>query len=117
MPRKLGAEFTEKTKRQLRERVAYVCSNPFCRRLTVKKRAMGNDVVRLGQASHIHPAAPGGPRPNPDMPDDQLRAFENGIWLCDEHAGEVDKNPSEYPPDLLRQWKEDAEAYVETLIT
>jgi hypothetical protein len=94
-----------------------MCSNPFCRRLTIKRRAAGNDVVRLGNASHIHPAAPAGPRAAPEMPDEKLSAFENGIWLCDEHHREVDNNPTKYPPELLRTWKEEAEAYVETLIT
>lgn len=117
MPSKTRAEFKELTKRQLSERVAYMCSNPYCRRLTVKRRAAGRGVVRLGKACHIFPAAPGGPRANEKVSDQELSAPENGIWLCDEHANEVDSNQTKYPADLLRRWKDEAEAYVETLTT
>lgn len=44
MARNSRDEFSESTKRQLSERVAYMCSNPLCRRLTVKRR--GGEIDR-----------------------------------------------------------------------
>jgi hypothetical protein len=109
-------EFSERVKEQLRERVAFMCSNPLCRRLTVKAAFEGNDSVRSGDAAHIHSAGKG-PRFDPAMTNHECRAFENGIWLCSNCAREVDDNNSQYSAATLRKWKADAEEYVQGLVT
>lgn len=110
-------EFTETTKRKLSGRVAYMCSNPLCRRLTAKRCADTDGVVHSGMASHIHAAAPGGPRSDPSMTASQRKSPQNGIWLCNICGHEVDRNRAKYPAAKLRRWKDDAESYVETLHT
>ncbi len=109
-------EFSLDVKRDLAERVAYMCSNPFCRNLTIKPSAASNKAVRSGKACHIHSAGKG-PRYEPGMTDEQCRAFENGIWTCDKCAREIDDNESKYEAGELRRWKKEAEQYVEGLVT
>ena len=113
-----GRNFSKEVKRLLAERVAYMCSHPLCRCLTIRPASVGEDVLRLGDAAHIHSAAPGGPRPAAHLTDKECKSFTNGIWLCTKHAREVDgPDWNEYPADLLRNWKAEAEKYVEELVT
>lgn len=112
-----GRNFDTEVKRKLAERVAYMCSHPLCRRLTIKPATIGDKAVRLGDAAHIHSASPGGPRPAA-LTAVECKSFTNGIWLCTEHAREVDgPNWTFYPADRFREWKESAEKYVEELVT
>ena len=102
--------FPEGTKRVLWERVGGLCSNPDCR-----KRTLGPDSsaphksLRLGEAAHIHAAAPLGPRYNDEMTSAQRKSAENGIWLCTACAKKIDRNKSKYPADILKAWKDKAE--------
>lgn len=116
--RRQNREFSQAVRQRLAERVAFMCSNPLCRRLTVKRAAEGDGVVHQGKASHILPASPSGPRAGKAGQADELcRSLENGIWLCDICAREVDDNRANYPVVTLHQWKDEAEHYVEELVT
>jgi hypothetical protein len=109
-------EFSSGVKHGLAERVAYMCSNPLCRNLTIKPSAASSKAVRSGKACHIRSAGKG-PRYKPGMTDEEYKAFENGIWACDKCAREIDDNESRYEADELRRWKKEAEQYVEELVT
>jgi len=109
-------EFSSDVKRDLAERVAYMCSNPLCRNLTIKPSAASSKAVRSGKACHIHSAGKG-PRYQPGMTDEECKSFENGIWACDKCAREIDDNETKYEADELRGWKKEAERYVEGLVT
>jgi len=115
--RRAGRDFSADTKRRLSERVAYMCTNPLCRRLTVRAQSGSFGVVRQGKAAHICAASPGGARSNQRMSDQQCRSFQNGIWLCDICARLVDDDREDYPETMLRAWKEEAEIYVAELST
>jgi hypothetical protein len=110
-------DFDEKTKLKLRDRVAHMCSNPMCRRLTVKAASEGDGVVRSGTAAHIHSAGRNGPRAKPEMPDNECASIVNGIWLCDACSRMIDADEAAYRAETLRKWKSDAEAYVFELVT
>ena len=88
-----------------------MCSYPSCRRLTVGATSDGNHEIDIGVAAHIHAAAPGGPRYDPEMTRDERRAPANGIWLCQIHAKALDSNDREFRADNLRRWKSDAQRY------
>jgi hypothetical protein len=47
----------------------------------------------------------------------ECASFENGIWLCDKCAREIDDNKSQYSAETLRIWKKEAEDYVSELVT
>jgi hypothetical protein len=69
--------------------------------------------VRLGRAAHITAAAENGPRYDDALSAEQRRGFSNGIWLCTDHADEIDANRDRFPADLLREWKARAESLAE----
>jgi hypothetical protein len=60
-------EFPYSVYMRLRERAAYICSNPDCRRLTVKPHSDPEKSVVTGKACHIHVAALNGPRYDPEQ--------------------------------------------------
>lgn len=110
-------EFRTKAKRQLAERVAYICSNPSCRKLTVKANFENYTSVKSGKAAHIYPASLNGPRSGHSKPPEYVQSFENGIWLCDICAREIDDNQSQYTSETLQNWKHETEIYVSRLTT
>ncbi|EAA5285689.1 hypothetical protein BU787_19390 [Salmonella enterica] len=104
-------DFPKTVKLILAERVAWLCSNPDCRKVTVGPHMDPTKRVNLGQACHIEAAAEGGPRYNKNMTKDQRCSPDNGIWLCSIHSREIDVDPDRFPVNLLRKWKLTAEQY------
>ncbi len=104
-------DFPEKVKQTLANRAAHHCSNPDCRAQTVGPQLAANAAaVSVGRAAHITAAAPGGPRYDPSLTPRQRSAQSNGIWLCAICADKVDRDAAAYPVELLREWKNTAEA-------
>jgi len=102
-------EFSPKTKLQLAQRVGHICSNPDCMEHTVGPTTEETGVSNTGKACHIHAAAPGGPRFEVSMSEQERKAIRNGIWLCGSCATKVDNDADAFPPDMLQKWKRDAE--------
>jgi len=50
------------------------------------------------------------------MSTQQRTAYDNGIWLCAVCATLIDREPDHYPPDLLKKYKDAAEAKARKLI-
>ena len=98
-------EFSERTRRLLEDRVRSCCSNPDCRCPTSGPGTLDDRVTRVGCASHITAASPGGPRYNPNLSSNERRSVQNGIWLCRTCGTLVDADESAYPVDVLVQWK------------
>ncbi|MBI3136182.1 MAG: hypothetical protein HYZ14_16020 [Bacteroidetes bacterium] len=107
-------DFSETTKRILAERVAFICSNPACRRLAIKPHEKNNKSNKLGDAGHIIGAY--GPRNIKKLSPKKYKDFENGIWLCKVCHKIVDTETSTYTVDLLKKWKNETECYVEELV-
>jgi hypothetical protein len=102
-------DFLQSVIRKLRERVGFRCSKPDCRVPTSGPGDDPDESAHFGQAAHIAAAAPGGPRYDSEMTSEQRRSFANGIWLCCNHATEIDANRAAFSPELLRTWKSLAE--------
>jgi hypothetical protein len=66
--------------------------------------------VNVGEAAHITAAAPGGKRYDPSLTQEERRAASNGIWLCELCAKLIDTDEARFTVELLRRWKQDAEA-------
>ena len=109
-PKAKRDDFSSSVKKTMAERVAYLCSNPACRILTVGPHSKSDKVNRLGEAAHITAAIEGGERFDPTLTPEQRKAIDNGIWLCCDCHKLVDTDPDAYPVELLRQWKAAAEA-------
>lgn len=102
-------EFSQTTIRKLGDRVGWLCSNPACRSPTKGPHTVEGRAVSVGKASHIHAAAPGGKRYDPDQTREQRRSTSNGIWLCGTCATLIDTDEKRWPPGLLRSWRAQAE--------
>ena len=76
--------FTNAVKNKLAKRVMYVCSNPNCRKMTIGPDSK-NGINNIGVAAHICAAAPGGPRYDINMSEEELCAEANKWELS--HGG------------------------------
>lgn len=103
-------DFTPKVIERLRARVGFRCSHPDCRVPTSGPGEGELDVAHFGRAAHITAAAPGGARYDETLTGEQRRSINNAIWLCANHADEIDDLESRYTAQLLRDWKKQAEA-------
>lgn len=106
-------DFLESVRQVLCDRVGGLCSNPACRISTKGPRSASTGVKSIGRAAHINAAAPEGPRYDPKQTREERRSFENGIWLCANHAAEVDADTRGFSVEELRRWKAAAESYAE----
>jgi hypothetical protein len=104
-------EFSEETKRVLRERVGGWCSRPECGRPTVAPNPQNPAKIDVtGRAAHITGARSGGARFDGSLTSQQRRSIENGIWLCSDCADLIDKNDGKgFSTEQLRSWKRAAE--------
>lgn len=101
--------FTEPTKRLLAQRVGWLCSNPECSKPTVGPQKGGPGTMNIGIAAHITAASEGFARYDARLTREERKAPENGIWLCSDHAHQIDHDEKAFPVELLHKWKKDAE--------
>jgi hypothetical protein len=103
-------DFSPNVKLLLAKRVNFICSNPDCQRTTTGPSSDPRKSINIGVASHITAAAPGGPRYDATLSQEERKSPENGIWLCQKCAKLVDSDPQRYSQEILRKWKLNAEA-------
>lgn len=101
-------DFSLTTKKMLCDQVGGKCSNPDCRVITIGPSADDSKRTTIGVAAHITAASEGGPRYDPGLTPKERRAAENGIWLCQNHAREIDANEVKYSVAKLKGWKQRA---------
>ncbi len=103
-------DFKKELQNVLAKRVGVRCSNPSCRKVTTGPRTDPAKIVNIGVAAHITAAAEGGPRYDATLTPDERKSPDNGIWFCQNCAKLVDNDPAKYTVEVLRAWKEAAEA-------
>lgn len=87
-------------------RSAYRCSFTSCGRSTVGPGNEGPEShVTLGVAAHICAAAPGGKRYDASMTPEQRSNIDNGIWLCANHARQIDGDDHTYTVESIREMR------------
>ena len=104
-------DFTEIVKNKLAKRVAFICSNPSCRNMTIgpdSKKSFNN----IGVAAHICAASPGGPRYDETMTKQERKSMDNGIWLCQSCAKLIDSDENKFTVQLIKSWKVQTENIV-----
>jgi hypothetical protein len=85
------------------------CYWPGCREPVL--RLVGDEYIIALQICHIYGLNPTSARHDPTMPEDQLNAFSNLIFLCHPHHVVVDRtHVADFPPDELLQWKRQRES-------
>jgi hypothetical protein len=102
-------DFAKGVREVLAHRAGFRCSKPDCRAATAGPGAAPEKHGSIGIAAHITAAAPGGPRYAIEQSAEGRASVANGVWLCDNHAREVDRDPIRYTPEILRAWKHHAE--------
>lgn len=113
MSQKSRDEFSERIKRTVAERAAYICANPACRKPTVGPHSDPDKSLKTGEACHICAAAPGGPRFDAIQTSAQRGGIENAIWLCTVCSTRIDKDDSSYPVESLTEWKRNHETWIQ----
>lgn len=109
--------FSNITKDILGKRVSFKCSNPNCRKTTVRAHTIDDKVINIGVASHITAASKGGPRYCKEMDSDERKSIKNGIWLCQNCAKLIDTDSDKYSTVELLKWKSRAEKESLSVIT
>ncbi len=94
---------TNSTVRELFLKSGNLCAYPGCHQLI-----MNAEGVYIAELCHIEAAEPGGERFNPNMTNEERRAFANLMLMCTPHHRITD-NVSEYPVATLQRFKADHE--------
>jgi hypothetical protein len=102
-------DFSKLTIDTLARRARFQCSNPDCGVQTVGPNSDPAKATTIGEAAHIMGAQPGAARYDAAMSDVTRAAITNGIWLCRNCHGQIDRDAVKYPPDLLFAWRKDHE--------
>ena len=104
-------EFNLSKKDLLAKRVAFRCSNPDCRVLTIGPKEGSEGTNNIGIAAHITAASENGPRYDGTLSHEERKSTGNAIWLCENCAHLIDVEPKKYTVEVLRAWKQQAEEY------
>lgn len=105
----MRSNFSRTTRIHLEDMAGGRCANPSCRILTRGPAMYDERAIPIGHGAHIHAAAPKGPRGRRDLTPEQIRALENGVWLCPNCATIVDRDVHAYSVDVLQGWQRRAE--------
>jgi hypothetical protein len=102
-------DFPQFVKERLAKRVAYLCSNPKCRKPTSGPQTGPIEVINIGVAAHITAASSNGPRYDATLSAEERSDAENGIWLCQNCGKLADNDEVRYTVEVLKDWKYRAE--------
>ena len=105
--------FSKKTIQLLALRANQHCSFRGCTQATSGPSDESPYAVNMiGKAAHIHAAAPGpgARRYLASMSREERTHINNAIWLCANHADQIDRDEVKYTADVLRAMKSDHEA-------
>lgn len=100
-------EFTAQVKRTLEQQAGSRCCNPGCCQPTRAQSWDGAKSINIGTAAHIHAAAEGGARFDPNMQPEERKAADNGIWMCRNCGTLIDADEGGFPAEVLRTWKQE----------
>lgn len=107
-----NGRFSGETIETLGRRAALSCSNPDCSTLTSGPSSDDRAAVNIGEAAHIYGLTPNSARFNKDLSIEELSDITNGIWLCRNCHKLIDNDPTQYPAELLFNWRRRHEAVV-----
>lgn len=105
------------TKIMLALRSGNRCAFPECRCPLSEDGKIAKDCI-LGEVAHIHGQNPGtdkhasSARYRKDMTDEERDCYDNLIFLCPTCHSKIDKQPDDYPAEVLLQIKREHEAWV-----
>ena len=98
-------DFTLPTKRRLAQRAGGRCSKPGCDRLCWISGEGPTGAASIGVAAHIRAAAPSGKRYDQNQTNAERKDVQNAIYLCQNHAHEIDTSEIRFTTATLQDWK------------
>lgn len=101
--------FSKSTVETLARRARYQCSNPACGAQTAGPNSDSLKATIIGEAAHIKGAKPDAKRYDATMSDEERAEITNGIWLCRNCHGLIDRDEVRYSADLLVDWRRNHE--------
>lgn len=101
---------TDQTRKHLWAKSGNCCA--ICKASLVHDPTGGDGDYVIGQECHICSSAPAGPRHDPNLSPSQLDDYANLTLLCRGCHKVVDEAPDLWPPQRLRQQKEDHQRWV-----
>ncbi len=105
---------SEKVKRLLWSRSGGFCQNPSCQKDFFIFFADGT-ITSIGELAHIIAKSDKGPRSEEGINKKSKDEYENIILLCPNCHTLVDKNPGQFPVEVLKKWKESHEQRIKDL--
>lgn len=109
---RMSPDFSKTTIDLLAKRAAFICSNPDCRAWTIGPNSDVTKATSIGEAAHIYGARSDALRYDPQMSDMARAEITNGIWLCRNCHGKVDRDAHKYPTELLFKWREEHDRHI-----
>lgn len=91
------------------------CMNPDCQQMLVVQRDVrlpltGPNSLLTKNIAHVHSEQPKGPRYDPSLSIDDLRAYTNLVLLCPACHKRIDEFPDDFPASVVERWREMREA-------
>jgi hypothetical protein len=116
MPTKTERDnFKSTTKAALASRSAFQCA--ICKAVTIgPSKESPKSVCNIGVAAHITAAKERGPRFDATMTSTQRSDISNGIWLCQNHAKQIDDDVVNWTVLRLHKIKRDHETLIHGLM-
>lgn len=102
---------SDRVKRLLWSRSGGFCQNPNCQKdffLCFKDGSISS----IEELAHIIARSNRGPRANWRKEEELRDEYDNIILFCPNCHSLIDKNPSQFPVDILKRWKSDHETII-----
>ena len=104
----------EKDIKLLWGRAANRCSFPDCSMKLSQDKKTATVSFPIGEQAHIVGKEKGSARSNSILSEDQRDSYHNLILLCPNHHTVIDKNPEDYPIEILHMMKSQHEHWVDS---
>lgn len=114
--RKFSRNYSPKTLKVLFALSGNQCAHPDCTNPVIIPPTEASDVHVSNQICHIY-SLNAEARTQDALTEKELNAPENLILFCPTHHGIIDGQHETYPPDLLKQWKQEHEEKIKILIS
>lgn len=108
----LRDEFSPPTKRVLAQRAGGRCSFPGCDKLCWLPGEGPTKAATIGIAAHICAAGKGGKRYDESQTKEERKSINNAIFMCQNHATEIDTDEDRFTVPILKEWKERHESQI-----
>ena len=110
----MARSYSERTIKMLWSRSAGRCAFPTCHvKCDIPAEDERDNDALIGQMAHIFAYSDELARPNPNMLTEDKNDYNNLLILCANDHIRVDNQENAYTVDVLKQWKQDLEQWVD----